>query len=234
LFGHETVEMDRDNPSSGGDRVLTDQIRATRFLRVGDPTAVLEAADRLRSGEAVVFPTDTVYGVGVDAFNPAAIEMLYTIKGRSFEKGIPILLADRKHMINIARSLPARAVDLMKHFWPGPLTVIVPRHPYLPAGISPNDTIAVRIPDHPIARALIRAAGGAVATTSANLSGQPPATTGQLALAALNGVVAVVLDDGPTRGNIASTIVDCTTNKPVILREGPLTAADLGLELATR
>lgn len=201
----------------------------TRLLRAGDPDVIQIAVKCLREGEAVVFPTDTVYGIGVDAFNPEAIQMLYVIKGRSLEKGIPILLAGPKDLVKVARSIPVLANDLMERFWPGPLTLVVPKHPNLPEGISPNENIAVRVPNHPIARDLIRAAGGVVATTSANLSGQPPATSGQEALSSLNGAVAVILDDGPTSGNTASTVVDCTSYSPVVLREGPLSAADLGL-----
>jgi len=104
----------------------------------------------------------------------------------------------------------------------------------LPDSISPNGNIAVRLPDHDIARALIHAAGGAVATTSANLSGCAPAATGQAALAALGSRVAAVLDGGPTPGGQPSTIVDCTQSRPVIVREGPLAAATLALEESSR
>lgn len=209
-------------------------IKVTQLLHAGDPAAIVAAAQFLREGEAVVFPTDTVYGVGVDPFNPAAIDRLYAIKGRSLEKGIPILLADRADLARVTGSIPVQATRLMERFWPGPLTLIVPRHPDLPAGISPNEHIAVRIPDHPVARSLIRAAGGAIAATSANLSGRPPATSGQEALASLKGVVALILDDGPTAGETASTIVDCTADPPVILRLGPLSAVDLGVAVDGR
>ena len=100
----------------------------------------------------------------------------------------------------------------------------------MPDIISPNDTIAVRIPNHDLARVLIREAGGAVATSSANLSGQVPARTGEAALVALQGMVAAVLDDGPSPGDQPSTIIDCTSMRPAVLRAGPLSAADLGLE----
>lgn len=185
---------------------------------------------KLHEGEAVIFPTDTVYGVGVDPFQVEAVRHLYTIKGRSFEKGIPILLADREDLVKLTASVPFLAKSLIDRFWPGPLTIIVPRHPDLPDELSPNNNIAVRIPDHPIARALIRAAGGAIATTSANQSGQKPATSGLEALAALGGRVSLIIDDGPSPGDRPSTIVDCSTMHPHILREGSLTVEDLGLE----
>lgn len=203
----------------------------THYLRTGRPAAIIEAAACLHRGLPVVFPTDTVYGVGVMPFDEAAIERLYALKGRPADKGVPILLSDPIHLERVARMVPPVAQSLIERFWPGPLTLIVPRVPGLPELISPNDTIAVRIPDHEVARALIREAGGAVATSSANLSGQDPAHTGEAAMAALQGLVAAVLDDGPSPGSRPSTIVDCTSMQPVVLREGPLSAADLGLEL---
>lgn len=202
----------------------------TSLLRAGDAAAVGEAAEWARRGYPVVFPTDTVYGVGVTPFDEAAIERLYALKGRPAEKGIPILLADLAALDGVARAVPPAARALIDHFWPGPLTLIVPRRPELPAVISPDDTIAVRVPAHDVARALIGAAGGALATTSANLSGQAPARSGATAFTALRGRVAAVLDDGPSPVGQASTIVDCTGRRPLILRAGPLSAADLGLE----
>lgn len=202
----------------------------TRYLRTGDETAIDEAAVWLRRGYPVVFPTDTVYGVGVLPFDEAAIARLYAVKGRPASKGIPILLADPADLETVAAEIPPAAQALIARHWPGPLTLVVPRAPGLPDAISPNANIAVRIPNHAIARVLIREAGGAVATTSANLSGDEPARSGEAALAALAGLVAAVLDDGPAPGDSPSTIVDCTTPRPVILREGPLSAADLGLE----
>lgn len=201
----------------------------TRLIDGHSPEALAVAADLLAAGELVVFPTDTVYGVGVVAFNGPAIERLYAVKRRALDKGIPILLADVDDLSRVSRDLPDSALRLIERYWPGPLTIIVPRRPTLPDVISPNDTIAVRIPDNAIARALIRAAGGALATSSANLSLHPPATSGPQAMAALNGVVAAVVDGGPTPGDVSSTIVDCTGPDLRILRHGPISAADLGL-----
>ena len=202
----------------------------TRRLDAADATAIVAAADLLRRGLPVVLPTDTVYGVGVLPFDAAAVERLYEVKGRPAEKGIPILLGDVADVAHVAGIIPSAAAALMAHFWPGPLTLVVPRRPELPANLSPDDTIAVRVPDHAVARALIRAAGGALATTSANVSGRPPARAADEALAALDGRVAAVLDDGPSPGGVASTVVDCTVDPPIVRRAGPLSAADLGLE----
>ena len=201
-----------------------------RHLLAADPATIQVAADYLRRGLPVVFPTDTVYGVGVVPFDAAAIDRLYAAKGRPAEKGIPILLAEAADLAQVARDVPPGAATLMVRHWPGPLTIVVPRRTALPDNLSPNATVAVRVPDHPVARALIRAAGGAVAATSANRSGEPPALTGLAALAALGGHVAAVIDDGEAPGGQASTVVDCTVDPPAILRAGPLSAADLGLE----
>ena len=206
----------------------------TRHLLAGDRAAINEAAAWLSRGYPVVFPTDTVYGVGVLPFDAAAINRLYVLKGRPASKGIPVLLADTSDVFKVAVAIPPVAQRLIERIWPGPLTLIVPRVAELPDAISPNGNIAVRLPDHAVARALIREAGGAVATTSANLSGYEPALNGADALAALQGAVAAVLDDGPTLGDRPSTIVDCSGARPFVVREGPLSADDLGLKEGSR
>ena len=209
---------------------LTSNKLNTRHLRAGEPSAVTEAAEWLRRGYPVVFPTDTVYGIGVLPFDAAALDRLYALKGRPATKGIPVLLADASDLDKVAGEISPLAQRLIGRFWPGPLTLIVPRRVGLPDAISPNENVAVRLPDHAVARALIREAGGAVATTSANISGLEPALSGAAALSALRGAVAVVLDDGPTPGDRPSTIVDCSGARPFIVRQGPLSAADLELE----
>ena len=201
----------------------------TTLLNAQEPDAVPQAAAWLRQGQLVAFPTDTVYGVGAAAFDAAAIEQLYQAKQRPYDKGIPILLADLTDLDKVAQDIPDTARRLMTRFWPGPLTLILSRHPDLPANISPNPLIAVRIPDCAVARAVIRAAGGAVAATSANQSGQPPAQTGAEALAALDGLVTAVLDNGPTPGGVPSTIITFEDGQPHIIRQGPITGTDLSV-----
>ncbi len=204
----------------------------TALLPATDPASIESAAALAIAGELVVFPTDTVYGLGTSAFDEAAIGRLYEVKERPLDKGIPVLLADNSDLARVCATLTPEARRLVEQFWPGPLTLIVPRRTDLPPNLSPNANIAVRIPDLAVARDLIRAAGGALAVSSANLSGQPPATNGPDAYAALSGKVRAVVDGGATPGNIASTIVDCTTTPARVLRQGPLSAADLGLEEA--
>ena len=201
----------------------------TVTLQPSEPGAIAQAALLLREGHLVVFPTDTLYGVGADPFSPDALARLYEAKGRSAEKGIPILLADLADLEKVVHASPAPTQRLIERFWPGPLTLVLPRQPGLPSIISPNENIAVRIPENEVARAVIRAAGGAVATSSANRSGEPGARTAREALAALVGRVAAVVDGGAVEHGAASTIVDCTATPPRILRPGPLTAEDLGL-----
>ena len=201
----------------------------TELLDAAQTGAVDQAAALLRAGHLVAFPTDTVYGIGADAFNAAAIAALYEAKRRPRSKGIPILLADPDDVDKVAQKLPGRARRLIERFWPGPLTLLVPRRPALPSNISPNEKVAMRIPDNEVARSLIRAAGGAVATSSANRTGRPPAHDAQEAAAALSGL-AVVLDGGPVAYGAPSTIVDCTVDPPRMLRQGPLSAETLALE----
>ncbi len=188
---------------------------------------IVLAAAQLKLGELVVFPTDTVYGIGADAFDGAAIEALFIAKERPLDKGIPVLLADTSDLSRVSTAVSPFAQNLIHQFWPGPLTLIVPKHPALPAIISPNDGIAVRIPDNAIARQLIRQAGGALATSSANKSSYEPAQTAVQAQTQLGNDVTVILDGGATRGNVASTIIDCRTATPKIIRQGPISAEQL-------
>lgn len=203
------------------------ELIATRFLSPADTAAIAAAAGWLRRALPIVFPTDTVYGMGVLPFDAAAIDRLYAAKGRPIEKGIPVLLSDVDELERVAATVSPTAAALIARFWPGPLTLVMPRRVELPANLAPGNTVAVRVPNHAVARALIRSAGGAVATTSANRSGQAPAQTALAALAALDGRVAAILDDGPAPGGRASTVVDCTVDPPAILRPGPITAVDL-------
>ena len=187
---------------------------------------IQRALEVLQSGGIVAFPTDTVYGLGALAFDNAAIESIYTAKDRPIEKAIPILIGDLSDLDKVADDIPNMALRFAARFWPGPLTCIVPKKPTLPPAVSATSTVAVRIPDHPDARALLRAAGP-MAVTSANISGQPSPSTAQEVYEQLNGRIPLILDGGKTPGGVPSTLVDCTGEKPVILREGPISLAEL-------
>ena len=187
---------------------------------------IQQALAVLHNGGIVAFPTDTVYGVGALAFDNAAIESIYTAKDRPIEKAIPILIGDLSDLDQVAVNIPSMALRFAARFWPGPLTCIVPKRQTLPLAVSATSTVAVRIPHHPDALALLRAAGP-MAVTSANISGQPSPSTAQEVFEQLNGRIPLILDGGATPGGVPSTLVDCTGNEPIILREGPITLSDL-------
>jgi len=180
----------------------------------------------LQGGGLVAFPTDTVYGVGASAFAAEAVQRLYEVKGRSAEKAIAVLVAREADLTQVAAALTPSARALALRFWPGPLTLVVPKHPALPEAVSAGPTVGVRQPDHPVAQALLRLTGP-LAVTSANLSGLSSATTAKEVLSQLGGRIDLLLDGGQTPGGVASTVIDCTAEPPVILRPGPINAAEI-------
>jgi L-threonylcarbamoyladenylate synthase len=180
------------------------------------------AAEVLQSGGLVVFPTDTVYGVGCDPRDPEAIGRVYQAKGREHTKAIPLLLSDVSHLNDVASEVPDAARALGSEFWPGALTLVVWRAEGLPAELGGGDTIAVRVPNHEGLRGCIEVCGGAVAATSANLSGQPDATDARQAEAYLGSQVDLIVDGGPSGGSVPSTVVNCTVSPPRILRVGAI------------
>lgn len=187
---------------------------------------ISRALEILRKGGIVAFPTDTVYGLGALAFDNAPIESIYTAKDRPLEKAIPILIGDLSDLDRIGSDIPEMALRFAERFWPGPLTCVIPKKSTLPPAISATSTVAVRIPNHPDALALLRAAGP-MAVTSANISGAQNPLTAQDVYEQLQGRIPIILDGGKTPGGIPSTLVDCTGEKPVILREGPITLENL-------
>ena len=197
-----------------------------------NPTQILPASQIqqalaiLKSGGILAFPTDTVYGLGALAFDNTAIESIYTAKDRPIEKAIPILIGDLGDLDQVAVNIPNMALRFAARFWPGPLTCIVPKKQTLPLAVSATSTVAVRIPNHPDALALLRAAGP-MAVTSANISGQPSPSTAQEVYEQLNGRIPLILDGGTTPGGVPSTLVDCTGDEPIVLREGPISLAQL-------
>lgn len=191
-----------------------------------DPDALTLAQVILHGGGLVAFPTDTIYGLGALVHHEMAIESIYTAKERPPEKAIPVLLGSADDLDKVAVDIPAMARALANRFWPGPLTLVIPRRADLPAAISATATVGVRVPDHPVARALLRAVGP-LAVSSANRSaGASPSTAGEV-LAQLNGRIPLILDGGATPGGRASTVVDCTGSGPVILREGPVSEKEI-------
>lgn len=204
----------------------------TEILSAHDPQAVRYAADVLRHDGLVAFPTDTVYGVGALVFREAAVQRLYRVKGRSTDKAIAVLVGQHADLVNIAGALSASARQIAQKFWPGPLTLVVPRHSRLPKAVSVLPTVGVRQPDHPLVHQLLQLTGP-LAVTSANRSGEPNTLTAQEVLAQLNGRVELILDGGRVNGGVPSTVVDVTGSEPVILRAGPVTAEDIAAALAS-
>ncbi len=197
----------------------------TRLVTSDDPHALKVIAQELKEGRLAAFPTDTVYGVGCLAFDAAAVEKLYEIKGRAHNKPIPILVTGPEQLALLAREITPLAEQLIKQFWPGALTLILKRRPELPDAIcAGGDTIAVRMPGHVLTLALIQEVGSPLATTSANLSGRQSPLDAQQALLNLNGRIDLILDAGPCPGGIDSTVVDATGEQVRILRETAITA----------
>lgn len=193
----------------------------TQIITTIDFRAIPTALKILASGGLVAFPTDTVYGVGGDAFNPQAIERIYKVKERPREKALPILLGDVVHLAEITPPLGRQAQRLVDVFWPGPLTLVLPARHTLPPQLSPSPTVGARIPDHGDTLSLLRASGS-LAVTSANLSGQKSPRTAQEVLDQLGGRIELILDGGRTPGGEPSTVVDCTSSDLKVLREGPI------------
>ena len=187
------------------------------------PEDISRAVRVLRDGGVIAFPTDTVYGVGAHAIQPAAVERLYVVKKRPRDKAIPLLLPDVDALSQVAASIPDVAYALAKQFWPGALTVVLHRAMGVPDAVTAGGaTVAVRVPDHQVVRALLAALSAPLAATSANLSGQPAPDTARGVLAQLDGRIDLLLDGGTCPGGVASTVVDLTVSPPRILRVGEI------------
>ncbi len=193
-----------------------------------DEASLPLALDFLRAGEPLVFPTDTVYGLGAPYTDEAAIRKIYRLKGRPLDKPIALLLAETNDVAPIARTVSDLAWRLADRFFPGPLTLVLPKAPAVPYWVTAGgEGVAVRVPDHPFARALIRAMGTPLATTSANVAGHPAPITAQDAYAQLAHGVALILDGGPCPGGMESTVLDLTGPSPLLLREGAISRETL-------
>ena len=196
-------------------------------MNQSDNLQINQAVATLRDGGVVAFPTDTVYGVGVDPFQPDAVRKLYQIKGRPIDKPIPILVGSVGDVERVAQNLPRTFSRLAEEFWPGELTLIVEAKSLPPEVTAGGDTVGVRMPDHPLALALLRRFGGAIATTSANKSDEPPATSAEEVRSELGALVSIILDGGQTATKIASTVLDLSVSPPQIRREGGISMDQL-------
>ncbi len=199
--------------------------RQTEVLNV-HPTqpahaSIEHAASLIRAGDLVVFPTETVYGLGADALQPAALERIFAAKGRPFTDPLIVHIADYAALKTLIREVPSVAWQLAEAFWPGPLTLIMPASSHVPGLVTAGlPTVAVRMPHHTIALELIRAVGSPVAAPSANRFMHISPTTAQHALADLQGRVPLILDGGPCTVGVESTVLDLCAPEPRILRPG--------------
>jgi L-threonylcarbamoyladenylate synthase len=199
----------------------------------GRVEGVAKAVEAVRAGEIVVLPTDTVYGVGADAFSAEAVASLLAAKGRGREMPPPVLVPSVRTVDGLATDVPPWARDLIREFWPGPLTLVFKAQSSLMWDLGEtNGTVALRMPRDDIALAVLSEVGP-MAVTSANLTGQPAATTVTAAASQLGAAVTVYLDGGPTSSTEVSTILDCTGEEYVLLRAGAITTEQIQAVLET-
>jgi len=189
---------------------------------------VAKAVAILRSGGVVAFPTDTVYGLGCEYHNREAVFRIYEVKGRPSRMALPLLLSSVEQIDEVTLEVPEVARQLTAKFWPGALTLILKKSPSVPDFITAGgDTVAVRVPDHPVPVAIARGLGMPIVGTSANLSGQPSALNAEEVRTSLGERVDIVIDGGRVSGGGESTIIDLSGEKPVVLREGAISLAEL-------
>lgn len=198
----------------------------TKILSTDHPQAISTAKQIIQENGLVVFPTDTIYGVAANAFSSQAIQKIFEAKQRPQEKALPVLIGDLGQLDALVLFVSQHVKQIAGAFWPGALTLILPKGPNLPSNLSPYPTIGIRMPDLPFTLRLLQQTGP-LATTSANLSGGPNPTTAQDVIAQLGGRVDLVIDGGATPGEKASTVIDATTPELKVLREGPITKADI-------
>ena len=200
----------------------------TLLLPAGQPEALRQAADSLRAGGLVAFPTDTVYGLGALVWNEAGIARIYAAKERPPEKAIPILLSNLSEAHRLVGAWPAPMETLARRFWPGPLTLVVPCGDRVPDFItSGSGTVALRVPNHPVTLQLLSLLGQPLAVTSANRSGSSSPLTAQEVLDQLAGRIDAVVDGGRCPGGVPSTVLSLVTDPPILLRMGPIGVPDL-------
>ncbi|MCE7792461.1 threonylcarbamoyl-AMP synthase [Salipaludibacillus sp. CUR1] len=187
-----------------------------------------EAAGFIKQNKVVAFPTETVYGLGGNAESDEAIDLIFQAKGRPSDNPLIVHIAEKEQLYRYVRSVSSQADKLIEAFWPGPLTIVLEHNGELSDKVTAGlPTVAVRMPDHPVASAIIKASGLPVAAPSANRSGRPSPTTAAHVTDDLHGRIAGVVDGGPTGVGVESTVVDCTNDEIVILRPGGITKEDL-------
>lgn len=208
------------------------EVRGTRVIRV-DPARpdiglIRVAADIVKRGGVVAFPTETVYGLGADALSPEAVTKIFKAKERPPDNPIIVHVSGKGEVERLATEVPQKALDLMEKFWPGPLTIVLKAAKVVPRVTTGGlDTVAIRMPSHKVALTLIAESRTPIAAPSANIAGKPSPTTAEHVIEDLAGRIDFVLDAGPTTVGVESTVIDMTKNPPVILRPGGTTSEEL-------
>lgn len=189
---------------------------------------IKEAALWIKKGELVALPTETVYGLGANALSDEAVQKIFIAKGRPSDNPLIVHISRKEQLLRLVSHIPDSANLLINAFWPGPLTIIFPKGEEVSNVVTAGlDTVAVRMPSHPVAQALIEAANVPIAAPSANRSGKPSPTSATHVLADLRGKIAGVVDGGPTAEGVESTVIDCTTTPPILYRPGGVTREQL-------
>ncbi len=200
-------------------------------LHLDSDSCIDDAVNTLKSGGIIAIPTDTVYGIGADPFNPDAVQKLYTIKGRPENKPIPLVLGSVEDVHKVSQNLPPFFFYLTENFWPGGLTIVVEAKNLLPQLTANGSTVGLRIPNQPLLLKILKVFGSPVAITSANLSGQHAATSVEEFGDELSAKLDYIVDDGKTPGLIPSTVYDISVSPPQVRREGVISAEKLDKEL---
>ena len=203
-------------------------MKQTLLLKVNsenpDQTKIQIAAQIIQKGGLVAFPTETVYGLGADALNSDAVLALFEAKKRPLDNPPIVHIADVSEVYKLAQEVPEKAELIMKKFWPGPLTLVFKRSSIIPnVTVAGLDTVAIRMPKHKVALALIKLSGRPIAAPSANLAGKPSPTTAKHVYEDLNGRIDAILDGGPTKIGVESTVLDLSVDPPMVLRPGGTT-----------
>ncbi|RSK28956.1 threonylcarbamoyl-AMP synthase [Bacillus sp. HMF5848] len=193
-----------------------------------DNPHIIEAANLLKRGEVVAFPTETVYGLGANALSERAVEKIFVAKGRPSDNPLIVHIGSKEQLQDLVQSVTPHAHKLIEQFWPGPLTLVLPKKAAVAHNVTAGlESVAIRMPNHPVALTLLKAANVPIAAPSANLSGKPSPTEAKHVYADLAGKIAGILDGGVTGVGLESTVVDCTTELPIILRPGGVTKEQL-------
>ncbi|MGM0471009.1 MAG: L-threonylcarbamoyladenylate synthase [Bacillota bacterium] len=211
-----------------------EEINGTKLFTIDDQSAVRECAEILSSGGLVAFPTETVYGLGANALDPAAVESIFAAKGRPADNPLIVHIGSLNQLKDLVLEIPPEVKLLSDRFWPGPLTLVLPKEDLVPDITTGGlETVAVRLPDHKLALELLRSSKLPIAAPSANLSGRPSPTRAEHVVADLAGRIDAVLDGGPTGIGVESTVVSLVSEVPTLLRPGGITYEELESLLGT-